>query len=109
MPACVYTTANVFLEKCIPVFWDIVLQRRPLVLVTDHKTFRPSQHERFYESDESNQIDYFVWPCLMEEATRKVLAKGRVVTKAKELTKPKDEAEPSKESDSAKPPFDSPV
>ena len=80
----------------------MVLQRRPLVLVTDHKTFRPSQHERFFESDESNQIDYFVWPCLMDEATRKVLAKGRVVTKAKEPTKPKDEAEPEplKESDS---------
>ena len=83
MPASIYSSADAFLEKCVPVFWDIVMQRRSLVLVADHTTFCPSQHERFFGSDKSSLIYYFVWPCLVEKATRDVLAKGRVVTKEK--------------------------
>ena len=84
MPASIYTTGDAFLEKCIPVFWDIVVQRPSLVLVAHHTTFCPSQHERCSGSDESSVIDYFVWPCLVEKTTRDVLAKGIVVTREKE-------------------------
>ena len=103
VPPSVYTSADAFLKKCIPVFWDIVLQWSPLVLVTDHETFHPSQHQRFYGSDpNSNRIYYFAWPCLMEEAPRKVLVKGKVVTGKQEPTKPEDVADMLKDWDLSK-------
>ncbi|XP_065838960.1 uncharacterized protein [Oscarella lobularis] len=102
VPTCIHTTADAFIEKCIPLFWDMCMQRRPLVLVADHTKFCPSQHERFSEFDESSQIDFFLWPCLIEEVTRRVLAKGKVVTKAKEQAKAEDVAESLQDFDSPK-------
>ncbi|XP_065839271.1 uncharacterized protein [Oscarella lobularis] len=76
-------SVNEFLDKCIPVFWDVMLLKHSLFLITDHQVFNPSQHERFYGSEVCQRIDYFVWPCLVEEETSRVLSRGKVVTKTK--------------------------
>ncbi|XP_065838855.1 uncharacterized protein [Oscarella lobularis] len=82
--------ANEFLEKCIPVCWDLALQKRALLLVADHKVFDSSKHELFFGSEKtSKDIDHFVWPCLLEERTNRVLVKGKVITKTAETTEKK--------------------
>ena len=55
--------------------------------MTDHKVFNSSKHELFFGSDKtSKEIDHFVWPCLIEEGTNRVLVKGKVITKTAETT-----------------------
>ncbi|KAI6648926.1 hypothetical protein LOD99_6999 [Oopsacas minuta] len=72
---------RVYAKSCVELSWGILIQSPRLYLGFKEKRFNPDIHRRFFSSDQDSEIiQFFVWPSLLESGTLRTLCQGIVVT-----------------------------
>ena len=70
-----------YIEECVRVAWMASVQVPPLTIEYDAMDFSPNLHARIYTSNtENTQIQYYIWPALIDSRTGGILYKATVAT-----------------------------
>ncbi|XP_046570197.1 uncharacterized protein LOC124278521 isoform X2 [Haliotis rubra] len=70
-----------YIRECVRLSWGLTVLNPSYVIVYDSRSFSADSHTRFHTSNpESEDIQCFLWPSLIEPQTGVVLHKGVVIT-----------------------------
>lgn len=76
-----------YIQECVKLMWKLVVQNPPIAIEYEMPRFSSNMHTRFHSSDsESDDIQCYLWPALVESDTGHCLFKGVVVTYAQQNT-----------------------
>lgn len=71
-----------YMEQCVRVTWQMVVQSAPMKLVTSHTEFDDEKHKLWWSCSQtgSRNIDFFIWPALFDYEDGNLMVKGCVHT-----------------------------